>query len=234
MKRQLLDAKREGGFINNEVDSLPPNYLPVLGYPHAAQPRQNEESLPVPLPMFKRLRITSGVACSPHDCTSITIDKVPNITEIGQGPQSLLYSQQQQHYRFQKYPQYYSDGCPETGLIGTTRPALVAGGIHTPSPYSNINQLLGNLHRERKNRSHMYTSTACEGYEGGRSTADYLDCLLYTNHNQEHSDANSTSSLSSCTTPQQAAAASTYHHALVVEKTPRSYRTKLYTDSRLF
>lgn len=234
MKRQLLDAKLEGGFINNEDDSLAPNYLPVLGYPHAAQPRQNEESLPVPLPMFKRLRITSGVACSPHDFTSITIGKAPNTTEIRQEPQqSFLYSQQQQHYHFQKSPQYYSDRWPEVGLTNTTRPALVAGGIHSPSPYSNINQLLGNLHRERKNRSHMYTSTACESHEGGRSAADYLDCLLYTDHNQEHDDANSTSSLSSCTTAQQAAA-STYHHALVVETTPRSYRTKLYTDSRLF
>ena len=94
MKRQLLDAKLEGGFINNEDDSLAPNYLPVLGYPHAAQPRQNEESLPVPLPMFKRLRITSGVACSPHDFTSITtIGKAPNTTEIRQEPQqSFLYS----------------------------------------------------------------------------------------------------------------------------------------------
>jgi hypothetical protein len=67
----------------------------------------------------------------------------------------------------------------------------------------------------------MYISTACESHEGGRSAADYLDCLLYTDHNQEHDDANSTSSLSSCTTAQQAAA-STYHRALVVETTPRS------------
>lgn len=235
MKRPLLEAKRGGGF-NKDNDGLSPTYLSVLGYPHHAQQGQEEEPLPVPLPMFKRLRITSGGTCSPHDCTSTTADNVAN-TEMEQGLPSLLHSQPQQHqeqHRFPKPPQIFSDRwLPEAGLT-TTTPTVVDGGIQSPSLYSNMNQLLGNLHRERKsNRPHLQSSSAYESDEGGRTTTDYLQCLLYTNKNQEHSDANSTSSLSSCTTTQPATAG-TYHHALVVENTPRSYRTKLYTDSRLF
>lgn len=232
MKRQL-DATRGG--LANQDEGLPSAYFSsLMDRPHVAQRQVVEEQAPVPLPLFKRLRITSG--CSSHDCTS-TISDINNNDGFEQEPPSLMYAQQ--HHSSQQPTHYYSDRWTQQ-QSETTTTAVVHGMLNTHSPYANINQMLGNLHRERRNRAQVYAgnSNAYESDEGGRSTSDYLEYLLYTNNNPEHSDTNSTSSLSSCTTAQHQTAA-THHHALVVDNIPRSYRvpslprTKLYTDSRL-
>ena len=160
---------------------------------HVAQ--QDVEQQPVPLPMFKRLRIT------PHDCTvdSTSVD----ISE----KQSMM----QQHPYLDRLNQHQANI--------TDQPEM---------QYTKINQVLGSLHRERRNRSQYHVTS--DGYH----LCDQVEYQRYNSNQECNSESNSISSLSSCTAA----------HTVIEDKAipyglPRSYptasqiRKKLYTDSRL-